>query len=176
MAIQSSQVPLRSLLEEYVTLRERTFSFTPCLLLLFWRGCPIRHVGLGSIFSLSGDCRGHRVCVLEIQKGGERGGGYYAYGWHSFSIACAWACLGAICGESKCLNDYLRVGGIHSQLVIVAWWETARGLWTQVYRPLTHLPPGVCVREKHEHLYVSRIPVWCVCVGMCLWYSVNRLQ
>lgn len=32
----------------------------------------------------------------------------------------------------------------------------------RIQRPLTHLPPGVCDRERHQHLYVSSIPMWCV--------------
>ena len=83
---------------------------------------------------------------------------------HFQLCVCVWTCLGAICGVSQCLNEYPCLGHPFTTGDSGMMRDSQGPQDPRIQRPLTHLPPGVCVREKHQHLYVPSIPVWCVFV------------
>lgn len=130
---------------------------------------------------------GHRVCMrkrdtdTEIERERERElrrgklciilCGHYAYGWHSLSSMCV-GLFGGHLRWSLGLNEYLCVGGIHSQLVIVAWWETARGLRTRGYKDPWHIYLQVCVSERDTSIYMC-LASWC---GACVWSCVYGVK
>lgn len=154
MCRQSCLFPTGSLVGEYVTLRGKKgscqYSVSVYTLYRCFNKCsPIRHVSFGSIFSTSAEgdevtCPFlDRISISGLEREREMEG------------VCAIECT---------------FGGIHSHLVIVAWWGAAG-----ISRPedtKMHWPPGRCVAKRHQHLYVCGIP--CMCKSM--WYGVQCQQ
>lgn len=87
--------------------------------------------------------------------------GYNAYG--SFLTMC----VGFFGGNLWCasvFDEYLCVGGHPFTTGDSGMMRDSQGPRDpRIQRLLTLLPPGVCVRERHQHLYVCSIPMCCVC-------------
>lgn len=92
----------------------------------------------------------------------------YSIGDIHFQFSVCGCVLGILGGASLCLNEYLCVQGVRSQLMIVAWWGTAKGLWTWGYKEPQHHCLQESVSARDTSINVSSIPLFvCACTRKC---------